>query len=260
MKVALITLSQQGAALAEALAMAMPHCSCYVHQSVDALPTATRFERIVTLTSEAFGCYEGIVFIMPCGVATRAIAPLISHKLTDPAIVVVDIAGRWAIPLLSGHEGGANALAADVANILGAEPIITTTTEAIKTIVAGVGCRRGTSVEQITAALESAVARADLALSDIRLLASADIKRDEAGLLEAANRLAIPIRFIASDEIRHSTREFTRSDFVQDKVNLPAVAEPAALLAGTRTRLLLPKQISENVTVALARENCMWSA
>jgi precorrin-3B methylase len=171
--------------------------------------------------------------------------------------VVVDVGGRWAISLLSGHEGGANDLALSVSNILAAEPVITTTTEAVKTIIVGVGCRRGTPAEPIIEAIRQALATANASIEQVRLLASADIKRDEAGLLEASRQLGIPLRLVSSEEIRQSPRGFERSDFVQEKVNLPAVAEPAALLAGRRTRLLLPKQIFPSVTVALAREDTL---
>ena len=173
-------------------------------------------------------------------------------------MVVVDAGGRYAISLLSGHEGGANDLAVTVANILGAEPVISTTTEALKTLIVGIGCRRGTAAESIVSAVKTALEDAALPLDEVRLLASADLKADEAGLVEAARILRIPLRFIASDEIRSLARDFERSDFVASKVNLPAVAEPSALLAGRRTRLVLPKTICDGITVAVARENCLW--
>ena len=118
----------------------------------------------------------------------------------------------------------------------------------------GVGCRRGVEARCIVAAIRKSLARAKVGIEQVRLIASADVKRDEAGLREAARQLGRPIRFIDSDSIRRSTREFARSSFVQSKVNLPAVAEPAALLAGRRTRLLLPRQTFQGVTVALAAE------
>jgi cobalt-precorrin 5A hydrolase len=93
---------------------------------------------------------------------------------------------------------------------------------------------------------------------EVRLLASADLKADEAGLLKAAHLLNIPLRFVPGAEICACDRNFNASAFVQDKVALPAVAEPAALLAGRRTRLILPKTIIKSVTVAIARENCSW--
>ena len=94
----------------------------------------------------------------------------------------------------------------------------------------------------------------------VRVLASADVKADEPGLLEAARRLGVPLRLVAAEEIAASPRAFARSEFVQEKVDLPAVAEPAALLAGRRTRLLLPKTVYHGVTVAIARESFSPSA
>ncbi|MCK5171782.1 MAG: cobalamin biosynthesis protein, partial [Planctomycetes bacterium] len=52
---------------------------------------------------------------------------------------------------------------------------------------------------------------------------------------------------------------FKCSQFVQEKVNLPAVAQPAALLAGIRTRIVLPRAVYNHVTVAIAKESCLWS-
>jgi cobalt-precorrin 5A hydrolase len=188
-------------------------------------------------------------------VAVRAIAPWIKHKKKDPAVVVVDAVGRFTISLLSGHEGGANALALTVGNILGAEPVITTTTEALKTVIVGVGCRRGSPAIKILEAVEAALQEAEIDKAEVRWLASADIKAEEAGLIQAAQTLGIPFRLVDSEEIRLSTRPFRHSEFVRQKVNLPAVAEASALLAGRRTRLILPKKIFNGVTVALAREN-----
>jgi cobalt-precorrin 5A hydrolase len=94
-------------------------------------------------------------------------------------------------------------------------------------------------------------------IEQVRLLASVDLKADEAGLLEAARTLGLPLRIISSDEIRNTAHHFKHSDFVQSKVRLPAVAEPAALLAGRRTQLLLPKTIIQGVTIAVAQEDCL---
>ncbi|MDH4183671.1 MAG: cobalamin biosynthesis protein, partial [Nitrospinota bacterium] len=68
--------------------------------------------------------------------------------------------------------------------------------------------------------------------------------------------LGLPLRFIDSEEIRQTFREFEHSEFVWSEVNLPAVAEPCALLAGRRTKLILKRKIYSGVTVAVARENC----
>ena len=73
--------------------------------------------------------YEGIVFVMATGIVIRMIAPYIVHKKKDPAIVVLDQKGEYCISLLSGHLGGANELAKQVAHITKGRPVITTATD-----------------------------------------------------------------------------------------------------------------------------------
>ena len=170
----------------------------------------------------------------------------------------MDAGGRYAVSLLSGHEGGANQLALQVANLIAAEPVISTTTEAIKNLIVGVGCRRGVDSKNVVSAVRQALRSAKASVKQVRMLASASIKSDESGLLLAAKRLGLELRFIAAEEIRSTTKQFRHSRFVAKKVNLPAVAEPAALLAGRRTQLILPKTIFNQVTVAIARENSSW--
>ncbi|WP_025774556.1 cobalt-precorrin 5A hydrolase [Neomoorella thermoacetica] len=78
---------------------------------------------------EIFHRYRGLILIMAAGIAVRALRTHMVSKLTDPAVVVVDAAGKYAISLLSGHLGGANELARRVAAILGGEAVITTASE-----------------------------------------------------------------------------------------------------------------------------------
>jgi cobalt-precorrin 5A hydrolase len=265
---ALITLSDAGARILAPLAYALPGARLYLRESVQAewpgetpnLPKVERFTKIADLTATLFPLCRGLVYAAPTGVVVRAIAPLIRSKLEDPAVVVLDAGGRWAVSLLSGHEGGANALAIRVANILGAEPVVTTTTEALKSVIVGIGCRRGTPAERIAAAIRAALDEAGIALEEVRLIASAAIKADEPGLIAAAETLGIPLRFIPTAEIRASSRAFSHSAFVEKKVNLPAVAEPAALLAGKRTRFISRKKTYNGITIAIAREGFSWSA
>jgi len=82
-----------------------------------------------TLIGKIFFEYDALVFVMACGIAVRSIAPYLQDKTKDPAVVVVDELGRFAISLLSGHIGGANRLAGRVAAILGGIPVITTATD-----------------------------------------------------------------------------------------------------------------------------------
>jgi cobalt-precorrin 5A hydrolase len=73
--------------------------------------------------------FEGIVFISSTGIAVRMCAPFIKDKSVDPGIVVIDDLGRYSISLLSGHIGGGNELAKELANYLGCESVITTATD-----------------------------------------------------------------------------------------------------------------------------------
>jgi cobalt-precorrin 5A hydrolase/precorrin-3B C17-methyltransferase len=73
---------------------------------------------------------DGFVLVCAVGVAVRVVGPLLSDKHTDPAVVCVDEAGRFAVAVCGGHAGGANRLAADVAGVIGAVPVVTTATDA----------------------------------------------------------------------------------------------------------------------------------
>ncbi len=78
---------------------------------------------------EHFRHDSALVFIGSCGIAVRAIASFISDKITDPAVVVIDELATYCVALLSGHIGGANELAVELANLTGAMSVITTATD-----------------------------------------------------------------------------------------------------------------------------------
>lgn len=80
-------------------------------------------------TAEHFQKDDGMIFVGACGIAVRSIAPQVASKKSDPAVLVVDECGQFVISLLSGHLGGANALTLETAEILEAQPIVTTATD-----------------------------------------------------------------------------------------------------------------------------------
>ena len=255
-RIAVITLSLQGLVVAKLIKRGLGKADLYAHATVSGAGRGVKkFDRVVALTQQIFGSYEGLVYIAPCGVVVRAVVDCVKSKLEDPAVVVLDVGARFAVSLVGGHEAGANALALEIANLTGAEPVISTTTEAAKNIIVGVGCRKGVSAGRIEAAVRAALAEAGAELEAVRFIASADVKAREAGLVEAAAHLGVPLRIIASETIRTFAGAFEGSAFVMEKVNVPAVAEPSALLAGRRTSLLLPKRKFAGVTIAVARES-----
>ncbi len=85
--------------------------------------------KLADWTGEAFKRCDAIIFIGAIGIAVRMIAPYVVSKTSDPAIICIDEKGQYVISLLSGHIGGGNRLTLDVAEKIGATPIVTTATD-----------------------------------------------------------------------------------------------------------------------------------
>lgn len=86
-------------------------------------------ESLQSFVAKNFHSYDQFIMIMAAGIAVRMIAPFLESKQTDPAVVVLDEKGRFVVSLLSGHLGGANFLANEIAAITGGQSVITTATD-----------------------------------------------------------------------------------------------------------------------------------
>ena len=325
---------------------------------------------------QLFGQYRRLVLVMPVGAAVRLIAPLLQHKHEDPAVVCVDDAGRFAVSLLSGHLGGADVLAQEVADALGATPVITSAShvkntlavdllgrefgwvleadsnaitrvssaivngEAVavlqeagerdwatgdtpipanlkscaspqelvdsgclaaliisdrenpfakvssvdgwktltvlyrpRSLVVGMGCRRGVSREHLEELLAGAFQRHNLSLASIKSIATADIKSDEPGILELAEKYSVPVVCYCAEELNSvfessggsaspsRTSEsgnseawsLTRSQAAHRLLGVWGVSEPAAILASGADHLLVNREKTDRATIAVAR-------
>ncbi|WP_051228804.1 cobalamin biosynthesis protein [Paludibacterium yongneupense] len=231
-------------ALGERLAAALDADCVYPWRDAG-LPPREQFRRL-------FPRYRRWVLLMASGIAVRYLDGLARDKHSDPAVVVMDEAARFAVPLLSGHEGGANALAYALSRLTGAVPAITTASEALRPLTLGIGCRRGKSVGAIEAAV--AYALAGRPLSAVREVATLDVKADEAGLLEFCRRHELPLRVFARADVAARAWVGQPSDWVRQNVGVDGVCEPCALIASPRGRLIVGKTTLDGVAVAVVAD------
>ncbi|MCZ7393759.1 MAG: cobalt-precorrin 5A hydrolase [Candidatus Methanoperedens sp.] len=253
---------------------------------------------------QGFEEYNSLIAVMAAGIAVRNIAPLISDKWKDPAVVVVDSGLNFAIPILGGHHGG-NKLARKLAGI-GIIPVITTATEvkgkkSVEEIAENLGCRivnkgstkkvnialldtdmevlqikgprivlveddvsvlkkyglivgiganRGVSRSEVMEAVTSALSQINAGMEDVKYFASAKLKENEKGIIDAAAGCGVELRFV-SHELINSIKTPTPSR--ARALGLKGVCEPAALAVSGEKKLLLKKRIYGNVTIAIAR-------
>ncbi len=302
---------------------------------------------------DRFYVSDALIFVGAIGIAVRAIAPYVKSKATDPAVVVIDDRGQYIIPILSGHIGGANKLARDIADSLGAEAIITTSTDingvlgidewavnngliidetsAIKrvsskliasnsikiasiykitkdnnesvgnieihefdspininkncseydviidyhniinnksndadssplhlipqTLIVGIGCKRGTSKEAITAAYKEFLCTNNISPKAICGLASIDLKSNEQGLLDFAYEERLDISFYTADELNSVEGDYTGSEFVKRITGTDNICERSAVFRGGKgSRVIVNKSRYDGITMAIAEK------
>lgn len=116
----------------------------------------------------------------------------------------------------------------------------------------GIGCNRNTSINIIHEFLKSVFDEEGLSLNAVFTLATTDVKQDEAGLLELADRLHLPIKFYDRTQLNSVDTIETPSKMVEKHLGVKSVCEAAAILAAKRGRLIVTKKKNKDVTIAVA--------
>ena len=130
MTLAICAITAGGAALARRLGTLLPEAEVWLPEKLRADDQGCySADGMAELLPQLFARGHSLICIMATGIVVRSLAPQLCSKASDPAVVVLDEAGYFAISLLSGHLGGANALTRQVAALLGATPVITTATD-----------------------------------------------------------------------------------------------------------------------------------
>lgn len=134
-RVSLAAFTDAGARLAASLAAGLAKtgrcevCEVAAPEHIASANGLAVMGELASWTSEHFKADDALVFVGATGIAVRAIAPLVADKMSDPAVVCVDEKGTFTVPVLSGHVGGANSLAREVARICGGAAAISTATD-----------------------------------------------------------------------------------------------------------------------------------
>jgi len=311
------------------------------------------------VVKRAFAGYSSLVLFLSAGASIRLLAPLLESKQIDPAVVCVDDAGSFCVSLISGHVGGADQLAQEVAVCLGARAVVTSashasgtlavdllgrefgwrlkadattitrasaavinsqpigiwqgagepgwwpdgkplpgniavyatledlaasacataliisdTTSDLETLLAdkitvvyrprslviGMGCRRGVPVEELESLLAEALRENGLSAECLAEIATAEIKRGEPGLEQLAERHGVPLSFLQANELNavfetNPGAITSKSERAHGLVGVWGVAEPAALLTAGASELLVNREKTTRATIAIARKD-----
>ena len=311
------------------------------------------------VVKRAFAGYSSLILFLSAGASIRLLAPLLESKQIDPAVVCVDDAGSFCVSLISGHVGGADQLAQEVAVCLGARAVVTSashasgtlavdllgrefgwrlkadattitrasaavinsqpigiwqgagepgwwpdgkplpgniavyatledlaasacataliisdTTSDLETLLAdkitvvyrprslviGMGCRRGVPVEELESLLAEALRENGLSAECLAEIATAEIKRGEPGLEQLAERHGVPLSFLQANELNavfetNPGAITSKSERAHGLVGVWGVAEPAALLTAGASQLLVNREKTTRATIAIARKD-----
>ncbi len=129
-KLVIIALTENGRQLAHEInRKGHTEIPIFVPQKICQNEIAFPYSEFKKNIQELFCHYDGLICIMATGIVVRSLAEVIKDKLSDPAVIVLDEAGKNVISLLSGHVGGGNRLTLELAEILQTHPVLTTATD-----------------------------------------------------------------------------------------------------------------------------------
>lgn len=121
-------------------------------------------------------------------------------------------------------------------------------------IVVGIGCKKNKECKFIYDALKKSLIELNISTERVNMLASAEIKKDEKGILELSDKLNVPVNFVEMDKLKlFSSNDVSKSEFVKSKFGIYGVCEPSALItAGFDSKLIYKKTSYNGVTIAIA--------
>lgn len=310
MKISVIAFTDKGAALGETICLGFPEEETDLTNRHAQDPKER--ESLQQWAEKRFQEKTAIVVIGACGIAVRMIAPFVESKVSDSPVIVVDEAGQFVIPLLSGHLGGANALAEKISKQIGAVPVVTTATDVRETFspdlfakqngltiqnkegiarisskildnqmvdivisrdftelshgilrlkpkeyILGVGCKKGKTYQELAAFIDRQLQELGIESSDIRQIASIDLKSREEAILRWAACNRVPFVTYSAEQLKKVEGTFTESAFVEKTTGVSNVCERAAMAAaGENGQLVRRKQAENGMTLAVAK--CDW--
>ncbi len=287
-------------------------------------------------TRREFENQDALIFVGAAGIGVRAIAPYVRSKTEDPAVLIIDEQGRYCIPVLSGHMGGANELAEFISAYIHAAAVITTATDlnrkwavdlfakknglAIhdmkkakevsarilsgesvsisidrgcemiygkmpeevrlwsgeepdmavgiyknpqwketmylipKTVVLGIGCRKGKETAKIEEKILQILENSGIFLESIYKVSSIDLKRDETGIIELCEKYGWEFETFSAKKLEDIKGEFAGSGFVRQITGVDNICERSAVCASGGGTVIVKKQAGDGITIAAAEK------
>ncbi|MBC8061189.1 MAG: cobalt-precorrin 5A hydrolase [Clostridiaceae bacterium] len=195
MRIAVISVTEQGDSVAEKISLSY---------SIDLFSKSnTEGFDINSISKLCMEDYEAVIYVTSTGIAVRSIAPYIKSKVIDPAVIVIDCTGRFAISLLSGHLGGANKLTLEIAKSIGAMPIITTASDNLGFLAPDLLAKEnGLEIQDLT---------------KVKSIAALLVAGKKVGFLDEETRIKLPVGYEATNL---NTYEGLVCVTNKDKINL----------------------------------------